>query len=100
MRYSVGYKRAAAAEVENAISWYAQPEINQTSAFIQDLQLTESHLRTHPAFYQRVEGDVRRAVLRRFPYSLFFLIEQDQVVVLAFMHQHQRPRTREELTKS
>ena len=100
MRYSVGYKRAAAAEVENAISWYAQPEINQTSAFIQDLQLTESHLRTHPELYQRVEGDVRRAVLRRFPYSLFFLIEQDQVVVLAFMHQHQRPRTREELTKS
>jgi hypothetical protein len=50
--------------------------------------------------YQRVEGDLRRAVLRRFPYSLLFLIEQDQVVVLAFMHQHQRPRTREELTKS
>ena len=100
MRYWVRYKRAAAAEVESGIAWYAKPEINQTSAFIQDLQLTESHLRTHPAFYQRVEGDVRRAVLRRFPYSLFFLIEQDQVVVLAFMHQHQRPRTREELTRS
>jgi len=100
VRYSVRYKRAAAAEVENAIVWYAKPEINQTSAFVNDLQLTESHLRTHPELYQRVEGDVRRAVLRRFPYSLFFLIEQDQVVVLAFMHQHQRPRTREELTKS
>ena len=100
MRYSVGYKRAAASEVESAIAWYAKPEINQTSAFVNDLQLTESHLRTHPELYQRVEGDVRRAVLRRFPYSLFFLIEQDQVVVLAFMHQHQRPRTREELTKS
>jgi len=100
VRYSVRYKRAAAAEVESAIAWYAKPGINQTSAFINDLQLTESHLRTHPALYQRVEGDVRRAVLRRFPYSLFFLIEQDQVVVLAFMHQHQRPRTREELTTS
>jgi len=100
VRYSVRYKRAAAAEVENAISWYAQPEISQASAFIQDIQLTESHLRTHPELYQRVEGDVRRAVLRRFPYSVFFLVEQDQVVVLAFMHQHQRPRTREELTKS
>ena len=100
MRYSVRYKRAAAAEVESAISWYAQPEINQASAFIKDIQRTESHLRTHPELYQRVEGDVRRAVLRRFPYSLFFLIEQDQVVVLALMHQHQRPRMREELTKS
>ena len=100
MRYSVRYKRAAAAEVTSAISWYAQPEINQTSAFVKDIQRTESHLQTHPELYKRVESDVRRAVLRRFPYSLFFLIEGDQVVVLAFMHQHQRPRTREELSMS
>ncbi len=76
MPYSVRYKRAATAEIEVAISGYAQP-----------------------ALYQRVEGEIRRAVLRRFPYSLFYVIEQDQVIVLAFMHQHQKPRTREELIK-
>jgi len=95
--YSVRYKRAAAAEVEAAISRYAQPEINQASLFVRDLERTESHLRTQPALYQRIEGEIRRAVLRRFPYSLFYVIEQDQVIVLAFMHQHERPRTREEL---
>lgn len=99
MPYSVRYKRAAAAEVEAAISRYAQPEINKASAFVKDLERTESHLRTQPVLYQRVEGDVRRAVLRRFPYSLFYVIEQDQVIVLAFMHQHQKPLTREELIK-
>ena len=87
MPYSVRYKRAAAAE------------INQASAFVKDLERTESHLRTQPALYQRVEGEIRRAVLRRFPYSLFYIIEQDQVIVLAFTHQHQKPRTREELIK-
>jgi plasmid stabilization system protein ParE len=97
--YSVRYKRTAAAEVEAAISRYAQPEINQAAEFIKDLERTETHLRAQPALYQRVEGEIRRAVLRRFPYSLFYVIEQDQVVVLAFMHQHQKPRTREELIK-
>ena len=99
MPYSVRYKRAAAAEIEVAISWHARPEINQASAFVKDLERTESHLRTLPALYQRVEGEIRRAVLRRFQYSLFYVIEQDQVIVLAFMHQHQKPRTREELIK-
>ena len=99
MPYSVRYKRAAAAEVEAAIFRYAQPEINQLSAFVKDLERTESHLRTQPALYQRVEGEIRRAVLRRFPYLLFYVIEKDQVVVLAFMHQHQKPRTRVELTE-
>ena len=97
MPYLVRYKRAAAAEIEALISWHAQPEINQASAFVKDLERTESHLRTQPALYQRVEGEIRRAVLRRFQYSLFYVIEQDQVIVLAFMHQHQKPRTREEL---
>lgn len=54
MRYSVRYKRAAVAEVESAISWYGQPEINQASAFVADIERTESHLRTHPELYQRV----------------------------------------------
>ncbi len=97
MPYSVRYKRAAAAEVEIAISWYAKPEINQASAFVKDLERTESRLRSQPALYQRVESEIRRAVLRRFPYSLFYVIEKDQVIVLACMHQHQKPRTREEL---
>ena len=100
MPYSVRYKRAASAEVEPAISRYALSEINQAPAFVKDLERTEAHLRAQPALYQQVEGEIRRAVLRRFPYSLFYVIERDEVIVLACMHQHQKPRTREELIKS
>ena len=72
----------------------AQPEIKQAAAFVKDLERTESLLRTQLALYRRVEGEIRRAVLRRFLYSLFCVIEQDQVIALAFMHQHQKPRAR------
>ena len=59
MPYSVRYKGAASAEVEAAISRYAQPEINQAPAFVKDLERTEAHLRGHPALYQQVEGEIR-----------------------------------------
>jgi len=95
----VRYKRAASAEVEAVISWYARPGVNQASSFVKDLERTESHLRTQPVLYRQIEGEIRRAVLRRFPYSLFYVIERDEVIVLACMHQHQKPRTREELIK-
>ena len=99
MPYSVRYKRAASAEVEAAISRYARPEINQAPAFVEDLERTEAHLRSQPALYQQVDGDIRRTVLRRFPCSLYYVIEKDEVIALACMHQHQKPRTREELIK-
>ena len=85
MPYSVRYTGAAAAEVEIAISSYARPEVDQASAFVRNLE--------------RTEGEIRRAVLRRFPYSLFYVIEQDQVIVPAFMHPPRKAQTREELLK-
>ena len=97
MGYSVRYKPAAAAEVANAIAWYGQSQVNQAEAFVRDLERTETHLTSCPELYPRVEGEIRRAVMRRFPYSVFYVIEQDLVVVLACMHQHQKPKTREEL---
>jgi len=65
VRYSVRYKPAAAVEVANAIAWYSQSEVKQAEAFIRDLERTEAHLSAHPELYQRVEDEIRRAVLRR-----------------------------------
>jgi plasmid stabilization system protein ParE len=97
VRYSVRYTPAAAAEVAIAIRWYDQPDINQAASFVREIERTEAHLTSHPELYQRAEGEIRRAVLRRFPYSLFYVIENVSVIVLACMHQHQNPRSREDL---
>jgi plasmid stabilization system protein ParE len=36
-------------------------------------------------------GDIRRAVLSRFPYKLMYSIEADHVYVIAVAHQHRKP---------
>jgi plasmid stabilization system protein ParE len=95
--YSVHYSSAAAAEVGNVITWYSKPDIGQGAAFVRELERTEAHLRSRPELYQRVEGEIRRAVLRRFPYSLFYVVESELVLVIACMHHHQRPRSRKDL---
>jgi hypothetical protein len=54
--YSVRYTSAAAAEIGNAIAWYGNPDVGQSTAFVQELERTEAHLRSRPELYQRVEG--------------------------------------------
>lgn len=56
MPYSVRYTSAAAAEIGNAIAWYGNPDVGQSTAFVQELERTEAHLRSRPELYQRVEG--------------------------------------------
>jgi plasmid stabilization system protein ParE len=39
----------------------------------------------HPASGPVYEGDVRRVLLRRFPYAVYYAIESEQIVVLRFL---------------
>jgi plasmid stabilization system protein ParE len=38
-----------------------------------------------------IEEDVRRALLHKFPYSIYFVNEPDAVAIIAVLHQHRRP---------
>lgn len=47
-------------------------------------------LTANPLSFPRVHGEVRRAVLRRFPYAVYFRIQRQDIVVLA-VHGRQHP---------
>jgi plasmid stabilization system protein ParE len=46
-----------------------------------------------PTSFHAVEGNVRRAHLRRFPYHLFFAVETERLQLLAVLHAARHPRT-------
>lgn len=45
----------------------------------------------HPEAYQLVGSEIRRYLVRRFPYSLLYVVESDRIRVLAVAHQKRRP---------
>jgi toxin ParE1/3/4 len=45
-----------------------------------------------PTMFRAVHGRTRRALLRRFPYGVFFVETRDEVVVLAVVHSGRHPR--------
>jgi plasmid stabilization system protein ParE len=46
----------------------------------------------YPLAHPRVHGEARRALVRRFPYAIYFRAMSDEVVVLAVMHGRRFPR--------
>ena len=87
------FKPLAEAEIAEAFAWYAQPEIDKGRDFIADLERVERFIRMNPLLYPRVEGDIHRANLRRFPYALFYVVDGETVSVLSCFHQHRDPGT-------
>jgi len=48
-------------------------------------------IEVNPQQFPRLEGEVRRALLRHFPYVVYFIGESETITVLAVLHLHQEP---------
>ena len=46
----------------------------------------------NPEQFGQVHGEIRRALVRRFPYAIYYVLESDQVSVIACVHTRRHPR--------
>jgi toxin ParE1/3/4 len=59
--------------------------------FLDELRTTYNRIADGPLKYQELRGGIRRALLRRFPYAVYFAIEADIVVFGAVLHASRDP---------
>lgn len=81
-------------EVGEAKAWYARRNRDAATRFVQDLRHAVSTVAEAPERWVEVEPGVRRFVLRKFPYSIIYAVEQDCVLILAVAH-HRREHWRD-----
>lgn len=85
-RYRLLIRPEARAEVAEAAAWYEAREQGLGRDFLRAFRAATDRLRRDPLHYQAVFEEMRRVVLRRFPYGVFYEIHGSDVVVLACMH--------------
>ena len=81
--YSVRFTRAARAESIEAQDWYEREAAGLGRRFREAIDALTARMSANPHQFPVVFKNVRRALLRRFPYSLFFVIEDDILLVIA-----------------
>jgi toxin ParE1/3/4 len=89
------FRRTARLELDETISWYENKQIGLGREFRIEV---EEHLKTiasQPQRFRQIRGQVRRVVLKRFPFSIYFLPEVDQIVILAVFHARRAPQSLE-----
>jgi plasmid stabilization system protein ParE len=86
------FRPEAEADVTEAIGWYEGRVIGLGFEFLKTLDACLQRIARNPEHYPAIHKTVRRALLRRFPYGVFFLAESERVVVLAVFHAKRDPR--------
>ncbi|HIJ82552.1 MAG TPA: type II toxin-antitoxin system RelE/ParE family toxin, partial [Desulfuromonadales bacterium] len=60
-------------------------------ALIDELEKSVSEILEYPEAFELVSKNLRRKVLRRFPYGLIYAIGSDRIRILAIAHHKRRP---------
>jgi plasmid stabilization system protein ParE len=83
----------AAADIEQAVTWLGDISPNLPVRFEEELERVYASVLDHPQMYPVVHKKVRRALLRRFPYSIFYILDASVVLILAVIHQSRDEET-------
>ena len=78
-------------EIFRIIGFYDEKAAGLGLDFVEELDRVWALLSHHPEIGTRFEGEVRRLLVQRFPFSVLYSIESDELVVLAIAHQRQKP---------
>jgi plasmid stabilization system protein ParE len=91
MSLPIVLRRKAQAEFDEAIDWYEQQRVGLGVEFAERVQAVFDRISATPEIHAVVYRDVRKAFVRQFPYSVFYRIKADRVVVLAVFHDKRNP---------
>jgi plasmid stabilization system protein ParE len=79
-------------ELEEAIGYYNAESQGLGSEFREEVQRVLALLTRFPRLGQPVRGSVRRMMLSRFPYHIYYrLLASDTLRILAVAHNRRRP---------
>ena len=91
MSFKVHVRRAAELDVAEAQVWYETQRAGLGADFHSEISKVFTVLTETPLIYPVLYRDVRRAIVQRFPYLIWYRVPGEAVTVLACTHARQNP---------
>lgn len=91
MTYDIILRPEAAREVQEAFDWYEEKSEGLGLEFLRAADACMAGIRRNPLAYPVMHQEIRRALLRKFPYALFYMVSEERIIVLACFHAKRDP---------
>jgi plasmid stabilization system protein ParE len=84
-------REEAEEDIREAHEWYEAQRSGLGDELIAELDASFQRLQAAPSRYPKVHKDLRRALLRRFPYAVYFSATSNGILVFGVLHQRRSP---------
>lgn len=85
------FLKPAEAEVDEAVTYFDEQRTGLGERFEQDLLATVSFVTTHPFSGKPISKLVRKFPLRTFKYNLVYVLDDEELIIVAVAHHRRRP---------
>lgn len=92
MSLPIIFRPIARLEMDDAMGWYQEHKEGLETEFKDAVDQLLDRIAAAPLRFGPVRGEIRRALLRRFPYAIHFVPEPNAIIVLAVFHTKRDPR--------
>ena len=87
----IEFLKAAQTELDQAFEWYETQQKDLGVQFLNEFDAAIRRISSYPESYILIEKNVRRCLVKRFPYGILYGIDTDKIVVIAVAHLHRKP---------
>ena len=91
MRRKVSFHQLAEFELNDAAVFFEIERDGLGLRFLSALEAAVAHIQEYPEASPIIIQNIRRKVLRRFPYSIMYSIKPDRIRILAVANHKRRP---------
>lgn len=88
---NVRWSNEAQREVDDAARFYQEKQQGLEQRFLDTLEEAVRRIQRRPKMYPKIEGEIHKCKLTRFPYGVIYRTKPETVEILAIMHLKREP---------
>jgi plasmid stabilization system protein ParE len=88
---NVRFGSDAQSELREAVKWLEDRSAGLGAGLVREVDQIIARISARPHHFPIVYKTVRRALLRRFPYGIYFTSNGDEIIVIACFHSSRDP---------
>ncbi len=88
---AVKFHPDAESEMLAAAAYYEEQQPDLGRRFLVSVQDAVNRIKLNPHLYPTVDLDVRRCLIKTFPFCVLFRDQPRRIAIMAVMHQHRDP---------
>jgi plasmid stabilization system protein ParE len=92
MSYELQITASAESDIQESAEWYEKQTDGLGFEFLRAVDARVHSIQRNPLLFTPIYKSIRRATLKRFPFGIFYLVQDEAIIIVACIHLSRNPK--------